>query len=60
MAERMIVFTYEIKLLNEYNGSILSLAEAAGSVVSRLELYRTNVLLYSTYVLLACLTKVRR
>ncbi len=29
-------------------------------VVSRLELYRTYVLLYSTYVLLARLTKVRR
>jgi hypothetical protein len=28
-------------------------------VVSRLELYRTNVLLHSTYVLLARLTKVR-
>ncbi len=30
------------------------------SVVGRLELYPTYILLYSTYVLLACLTKVRR
>jgi hypothetical protein len=30
------------------------------AVVGRLDMYRTYVLLYSTYVLLARLTKVRR
>ncbi len=29
-------------------------------VVSRLDMYRTKVLMYRTMVLLACLTKVRR
>ena len=29
-------------------------------VVSRLDMYRTNVRMYLTMVLLACLTKVRR
>jgi hypothetical protein len=31
-----------------------------GSVISRLDMYRTNVIMYRTMVLLACLTKVRR
>ncbi len=36
------------------------LGKIEGSVVGRLELYRTYVLLYCTYVLLARPTKVRR